>query len=84
MLKVENGTTGNKAESFNGLRSSLGGLLNLLQESEMPITTQAAAAVSQADSYFNNLNLKYNELISTGLRALNEQLARAGAGKISL
>ena len=84
VLKVENGTAGNKAESFNSLRSSLGGLMNLLQESEMPVTTQAAAAVSQADSYFNNLNLKYNELTGTGLKALNEQLARAGTGKISL
>jgi len=83
-LKIENGTPANKAESFNSLRSSLGGLMNLLQESEMPVTTQAAAAVSQADSYFNNLNLKYNEITGNGLKALNEQLARAGAGKISL
>lgn len=83
-LKIENGTPANKAESFNSLRSSLGGLMNLLQESEMPVTIQAAAAVSQADSYFNNLNLKYNEITGNGLKALNEQLARAGAGKISL
>jgi len=83
-LKIENGAPGNKAESFNGLRSSLGGLMNLLQESEMPVTTQTAAAVTQADSYFNNLNLKYNELTGNGLKALNEQLARAGAGKIVL
>jgi len=83
-LKIENGAPGNKAESFSGLRSSLGGLMNLLQESEMPVTTQAAATVTQADSYFNNLNIKYNEITGTGLKALNEQLARAGAGKIGL
>ncbi len=83
-LKIENGTAGNKAESFNSLRGSLGGLMNLLQESEMPVTTQAAAAVNQADSYFNNLNLRYNDLTGIGLKALNEQLTRAGAGKISL
>jgi len=83
-LEIENGTAGNKAESFNGLRGSLGGLMNLLQESEMPVTTQAAAAVTQADSYFNNLNFKYNELTGSRLKALNEQLARAGTGKISL
>ncbi|MEO6978087.1 MAG: hypothetical protein ABI113_06885, partial [Mucilaginibacter sp.] len=83
-LKIENGTAVNKAESFNSLRGSLGGLMNLLQESEMPITTQAAAAVTQADSYFNNLYLKYNEITGNGLKVLNDQLARAGAGKISL
>jgi hypothetical protein len=83
-LKAENGTAGTKVENFNSLRSTLGGLMNLLQESEMPVTTQAAGAVNQADIYFNNLNLKYKELTGNNLKALNEQLARAGSGKISL
>ncbi|ASU32661.1 WD40/YVTN/BNR-like repeat-containing protein [Mucilaginibacter xinganensis] len=83
-LKIENGTVGTKVENFNSLRSSLGGLMNLLQESEMPVTTQAAGAVNQADSYFNNLNLKYNEITGNNLKALNVQLARAGVKEISL
>ena len=50
----------------------------------MPVTTQVANALTQADSTFNLLNSKFNDLTGNSLKSLNDQLAQAGIGKISM
>ena len=58
--------------------------MNLMQESDMPVTTQVANAVSDADAAFNGLNVAYNSLKGDQLRLLNVELVKAGLGKINL
>jgi len=84
VIKLETGDRGTKTESLRSLRGSLQGLMNLMQESDMPVTTQVALAVSQADSSFNLLNSKFNSVTTGELTQLNDQLVKAGLGKISL
>jgi photosystem II stability/assembly factor-like uncharacterized protein len=83
-LKIENGSPDNKTESFRGLKSSLFGAMKLMQESDMPVTTQASQAANDADTYFHNVQSKYTALTGNGLKTLNEQLAQAALEKISL
>ena len=83
-LKLENGRPENKEEGLNSLKSNLFLLMNLLQQSDMPVTTQAADAAKQADGSYNQLNLKYMNLTADRLKLLNEQLVQAGLGKINL
>jgi len=82
--KLQAGARGAKPESFASLKSRLLSLMNLMQESDMPVTTQVSNAVSDADASFKALNTKYNSLIGDQLKPVNEQLAQAGLGKISL
>jgi hypothetical protein len=58
--------------------------MNLMQESDMPVTTQVSQAVTKADASFILLNSKFNEFTGNSLKSLNDQLVQAGIGKISL
>ena len=81
---LENGAPGSKADSFKSVKNSFLGLMNLMQESDMPVTSQAALTLSQADRSFNGLSLKFNSFKDENLKLLNDQLAKAGIGKIAL
>ncbi|HEY8783241.1 MAG TPA: hypothetical protein VIM16_16560 [Mucilaginibacter sp.] len=83
-LKLENGSEGNKSESFRSLRNSLLRLMNLMQGSDMPVTTQVSQAVNQAGNSFNLLNSEFNRLTDVDLKLLNDQLVKAGKGEIVL
>jgi hypothetical protein len=82
--KLEKGGQGIKEDSFTSLKGRLVSLMNLMQESDMPVTTQVGNAVNEADASFNALNLKFDSLTGDRLRLLNEQLLKAGLGKIML
>jgi len=82
--KLENGNKDRRAESLKSLQARLLALMNLIQESDMPVTMQASTAVNEAANSFNSLNSKFNALTGDSLKQLNEQLAKAGMGKISL
>jgi hypothetical protein len=81
---LEKGNQGGTSEGLASLSSKLLGLMNLLQESDMPVTTQAANAVASAGNDFNLLNTRFNKLNGVRLKLLNEQLAQAGLDKIIL
>jgi photosystem II stability/assembly factor-like uncharacterized protein len=83
-VKLEDGDQKNKSQGFKSLGNSLHGLMNLLQQSDMPVTMQATQAVMQAEITFNQLNLKFTALTGNSLKALNEGLAKAGLDKIIL
>jgi len=83
-LKLEKGSLENKDESLNSLRAKLTGLLALLQQSDMPVTTQAVEAINQSKIAYSQLTINYDRLTGDRLKLLNEQLTRAGLGKISL
>jgi hypothetical protein len=75
---------GGKQESFTTVKNKLLSLMNLMQESDMPVTTQVANAVGEADAAFNGLKAKYNSITGDQLRLLNVQLTQAGLAKITL
>ena len=82
--KLRKGSPETKGESLNSLKSTLLGLMNLMQGSDMPVTTQVNNAVIKSDAAFILLNSKFDSLTGVGLKSLNDQLAIAGMGKISL
>lgn len=53
---------GNTEISFGGLSGSFSGLLGLLQESDMPPTTQTIVAVDQTEKTFTNLITQWNQV----------------------
>lgn len=83
-LTLQNGNPENKGETLNHLKSSLITLMTLLQESDMPVTTQASTAVTQANASFNQLNLRIKDFTGNRLKLVNDELEKAGLEKISL
>jgi hypothetical protein len=75
---------GGSSGTLNGAKGSLNAAMNLMQDSEMPVTTQAANAAKQAGAAFNDLYAKYQKLTGAELKSINDQLAQAGLDKISL
>jgi len=84
VLSLENGIQEDKAPNLRSLRNILFSLMNLMQASDMPVTTQIAGAVTQAESSFNLLNSKFNALTGDNLKLLNDKLVQVGLEKISL
>jgi len=81
---LENGAPGAKQDSFASLKGRFMGLMNLMQESDMPVTAQVMGALSEASASFTLLNSKFDGLTGERLKLLNEQLVKAGLGKITL
>jgi photosystem II stability/assembly factor-like uncharacterized protein len=75
---------GSKGDNLNSLKGTLYGLMNLMQGSDMPVTAQATAAVGKTDLTFTALNLKYENIIGAGLKALNASLGASGLSQIAL
>jgi len=84
VLNLQNGSPEEKGQNPKALRNTLFSLLNLMQESDMPVTAQVSQAVTKADASFILLNSKFNELTGNSLKSLNDQLIQAGMAKISL
>ena len=84
VLNLQNGRPEEKGQNPKALRNTLFSLLNLMQESDMPVTAQVSQAVTKADASFILLNSKFNELTGNSLKSLNDQLIQAGMAKISL
>ena len=82
--KLQAGAQGSKPESFASLKNRLLSLMNLMQESDMPVTTQVSNAVAETGNSFIQLNTKYYQLTGGVLGTLNELLAKAGLEKITL
>jgi photosystem II stability/assembly factor-like uncharacterized protein len=84
VLKLESAGSDNKTDSFNSLKSSFMSLMNLMQESDMPVTAQVRLSLSQADTSFNQLKLKYDALTGNDLKEFNHKLSQAGLPVINL
>jgi photosystem II stability/assembly factor-like uncharacterized protein len=84
IIKLDTGSQQNKTETFSSFKSSLTGLMNLMQESDMPVTTQAGKAVTETAKTYSRLNLSYQNLTGNRLKMLNGQLAQQNMEKITL
>jgi len=84
ITKLQTGGRQSRNETFSTLRAGLTGLLSSIQESDMPVTTQSAKAVADAELTGNKLFVTYNNLTGSRLKMLNEQLTHLNIEKISL
>ncbi len=82
--KLISGTGIAGGDNFTNINNRLSGLFNLLQESDMPVTSQAENAVQQLDKAYGILMLRYNQFAKADLTKLNEQLAAMNLEKINL
>ena len=78
------GNDAGKSKSFNQVYRSFASLSNLLQESDMPPTTQAASQVLQAETTMKQLEQSWNNLKNEDIRKLNKLLKQQGLKEISL
>jgi len=76
---LQNAGPGSKQDSFASLKNKLLTLMNLMQESDMPVTTQVSNAVAEADSSFTKLNLQYNKLTGDAMVILKKLLVKGGS-----
>jgi hypothetical protein len=70
--------------SLSGVSSSFSQLMGLLQASEAPMTSQAAAAIAEARAAFAGLTAKWIAIRTRDLPALNKKLKAAGLAAIEL
>ena len=62
LTELESSQQGSQAPSFGRLNGNFAALQNILQETEMPPTTQTIAAVKEAQKQLTDLLKKWNEL----------------------
>jgi len=74
----------NKTTTVAGVNNALAGLMDLLQDNDMPVTSQAEKAVTQSEKTCVLLNEQYKLLTGNRLKAINEQLERIQLEKIIL
>jgi photosystem II stability/assembly factor-like uncharacterized protein len=75
---------GPKADSWNYTSSTCGRLLGLLQESEMPVTSQAREAVKEVEATIKRTGDLWNNFLTVDLPKVNKVLKKVGAKPITL
>lgn len=70
-------------KSFGSLNRAFAGIYNILQDTDMPPTTQTLAAAKEAQATLNQLNTKWKSWKEKELAALNKQLREAGMSVVS-
>jgi photosystem II stability/assembly factor-like uncharacterized protein len=73
-----------KAVSLGTIKNQLTGIMNVLQESEMPVTSQAEQAVKQAMEQVAGTKAKYESIVGIRLKNVNELLTKQHLNPISL
>ncbi len=69
---------GKKSKNFSEVYNSLATLFDLLQESDMPVTSQAIAAAKDSESELKGLYEKWSKMKTTEIPRLNNELKKAG------
>lgn len=73
-----------KTPSLNTLKNQLIGIMNVLQESEMPVTSQAERAVIQAIAQYASVRSQYESITGSKLKNVNDLLSKQHLNTISL
>ncbi|MGH9799221.1 MAG: WD40/YVTN/BNR-like repeat-containing protein, partial [Blastocatellia bacterium] len=74
---------GGGAPSLSGVAGEFSTVMNLVDATDMPPTTQAVAATSAAQRTLADLIGRWDELKSTDVKALNDQLSKANLPTIT-
>lgn len=64
--------------SLNAMNGELLGLMGLVEGADVPPTTQAMAGSAQVQRALAGVLSRWNEMKNTDVKALNEQLSKAG------
>lgn len=73
-----------KTASLNALKNQLIGIMNVLQDSEMPVTSQAERSVKQAMEQYAGIKAQYENIIGGRLKSVNNQLSGRQMNTISV
>jgi len=75
---------GGGAPTLASLAGELYSVMNLVDDTDMPPTTQAVAAISALQRSLNDLFGHWDALKNNDVKALNDQLSRANLPAISM
>jgi hypothetical protein len=78
LSKLEQTSSGNPEPGFRKLNGDLGNAFRVLNESEMPPTTQTTEAVLQAKYNLDIIGIKWSEIQQGEIKKLNAALKQAG------
>jgi hypothetical protein len=78
LMSLENTAQGSTEPSFQRMNSALASIFNILQDSEMPPTSQLIQASTEAFHSFEGLVKKWETFKKNQLPIVNEQLKTAG------
>ncbi len=84
LLGKMQGAARTQEPTFAGLESSFAGLFRILQESDMPPTSQTVNAVKEAKSAYIKLFEQWNNFKSKQLHDLNTQLKASGMAALAI
>lgn len=76
--ELENAPGNSREKGFNNIRNAFSSIFNILQDTEMPPTTQTVQAYTAAADDLKAANTKWGKLTATELPKLNEALKNAG------
>lgn len=66
------------APGFGRLADTFGGLFSIVQEADMPVTSQAKAGIKQATDQLSSIQVLWNNWTTNELPRLNTQLRKSG------
>ena len=66
------------APGFARLADTFGGLFSIVQEADMPVTSQAKAGIKQATDQLSSIQVLWNNWMTAELPRLNTQLRKSG------
>ncbi|HEV8082356.1 MAG TPA: hypothetical protein VGP55_04100 [Chitinophagaceae bacterium] len=78
IINIDKGKLNNKLKNFSGLYNSFAALFDILQESDMPVTSQVANAVKDNERQLKQLNENWSKIKTAEVPKLNDALKRAG------
>ena len=84
IANIENTNPGNKMPGLKQLNNSFGNLFNILDETDMPPTTQTIDGVRTSQIAFSRIVRLWNNIKTNSLPALNNELAKSGFFKNSI
>ncbi len=81
---IKGSSGGTKTDSWSYISSASGSVLGLLQESDMPVTSQAREAVKELDATIKRTEKIWNNLESVHLPKVNQALKKRGTKPITI
>ena len=78
IINIDKGKPDKKLKSFSQLHNSFAALFDILQESDMPVTSQVANAVKDNERQLKQLDENWSKIKTAEVPKLNDALKRAG------
>ena len=82
--KMSAGNPKTKSESMASLKATFLNLMNLMQDSDMPVTLQVSKAIDLSELKFGSFTKEYEKLVQIRIKNLNKQLSEGHLEGIQL